>query len=88
MYSLFMIFLRASAVQRVTCKAFGFYAMLLDLAISQIGEGMSVLRFLEEGQMSDSKRPAYVLRKSKGFFTLVSKIFRTYDFSIILLLTV
>ena len=81
MYSLFSNDFSAS-ISGSACnvQSIGFYATLLDLAISLIGEGMFVLRFLAEGQMSDSKKPAYVLRKSKGFSALASKIFRTYDF--------
>jgi hypothetical protein len=61
-------------------QSIGFYATLLDLEISPIGNGMSVLWFLAEGQMSDGKRPVHVLCKSKGFSALVSKIFRIHDF--------
>jgi hypothetical protein len=75
MYSLFSNDFSAS-VSGSACnvQSIGFYATLLDLAISLIGEGMFVLRFLAEGQMSDGKKPAYVLRKSKGISALASKI--------------
>ena len=82
MYSLFSNDFSVS-VSGSACnvQSIGFYATLLDLAISLIGEGMPVLWFLAEGQMSDGKRSAYVLCKSKELSMLVSKIFRTYDFS-------
>jgi len=71
MYSLFSNDFSAS-VSGSACnvQSIEFYATLLDLAMSLIGEGMSVLWFLVEGQMSNGKWSAYVLRKSKRFSTL------------------
>ena len=70
-YSLFSNDFSAS-VSGSACnvQSIEFYATLLDLAMSLIGEGMSVLWFLVEGQMSNGKWSAYVLRKSKRFSTL------------------